>query len=290
VLKILCAGEVMVEFAASNGVWQQSYGGDTFNTAIYLAREGMKVDYLTYLGDDRFSNSIMSLLETEKVGTACIGVKSGRQPGLYTIHNDQSGEREFSYWRQHSPVRELFDIPYCPPEKPGVFYFSGITLAVTRSGFSNLVEYLRALREQNCQIIFDPNYRLKLWDSVQEAQGFYRLILKYCNMVLPTLEDETLLWGVENVEQCRAFYENYQVQEIVIKAPEYYCHVFADGKHIKKQAEPVNAIDTTGAGDSFNAGYIAARCSGESIEAAIEKAQKLSAQVVLHAGAVLPRD
>ena len=277
----------MVEFISAGDTWQQAYGGDTYNTAIYLARAGLAVDYQTQLGDDEFSDKIMALLAKEGVGTDCVIRKQGRQPGLYTIHNDDSGEREFTYWRNNSPARELFDTPIYPRNRYNVFYFTGITLAIIRSGFPNFVEFLKTLREQNCTIIFDPNYRPKLWESTVSAQNYYRAVLPYCHTVLPTLDDETLLWGVTTVEQCKALYDEFGIEELVIKAPSLSCHVYTEEGHIQKQASEVKPVDTTGAGDSFNAGYIAARCSGEGIATAISNAQALAAQVVQHRGAIL---
>ncbi len=288
-MKILSLGEVMVEMASADGVWLQSYGGDTFNTAIYLARAGHQVDYMTALGDDHFSQEILAYLKADGVNTDTITCVPDRQPGLYTIHNDPSGEREFGYWRNSSPARECFDQPVSLKHTPQVLYFSGITLAVMRSGIENLVEFIVELRSKGCRIVFDPNYRPKLWDNPLQAQEAYARVLKYCDIVLPTLDDETLLWGVTSIAECHQFYNNHGVKELVIKADGPSCHVFSDSEYIHKNATPVAAIDTTGAGDSFNAGYLASRCHGNSILDAIDRAQQLAAQVVQHRGAVLPR-
>jgi sugar/nucleoside kinase (ribokinase family) len=120
---------------------------------------------------------------------------------LYLITNDPDGEREFHYWREHSPARELFDSPITPVDC-GLFYFTGITLAVTRSGEDKLQGLLGKLRERHTQIVFDPNCRPRLWESKDQARDYYRQALPYCDTVLPTLEDETALWGTANAEDC----------------------------------------------------------------------------------------
>ncbi len=288
-MRILCAGEVMVEFASGDGVWQQAYGGDTYNTAIYLARAGMDVEYMTALGDDHFSGEILAALAREQVSTAMIPRLAGRQPGLYTIHNQADGEREFCYWRGRSPARELFNEPLQLAEVPDIFYFSGITLAVTRSGLDNLIELIAGLRRRGCQIAFDPNYRPRLWSGVEEARDCYEAVLGHCDLVLPTLDDEILLWGIDSAEACRDFYLRRGARELVIKVPGPACQVWLGDSHYVQSAEAVDALDTTGAGDSFNAAYIASRASGESIPTAVTRAQQLAAQVVMHRGAVLPR-
>ncbi|MYM62800.1 sugar kinase [Pseudomaricurvus sp. HS19] len=288
-MRILCAGEVMVEFASGGGAWQQAYGGDTYNTAIYMARAGMDVEYMTALGDDHFSAEILAALAREQVGSGLIPRLPGRQPGLYTIHNQPDGEREFRYWRGRSPARELFDEPVELVDVPDIFYFSGITLAVTRSGLDNLVQLIAGLRRRGCQIVFDPNYRPRLWSGVEEARSCYEAVLGHCDMVLPTLDDETQLWGIDSAEACRDFYRAQGVQELVIKVPGPACQVWMGDSSYFQPAEAVDAVDTTGAGDSFNAAYIASRASGESVATAVSRAQQLAAQVVMHRGAVLPR-
>jgi 2-dehydro-3-deoxygluconokinase len=289
---IACAGEVMIEMASSDaalaGHYRQGLAGDSFNTAIYLARAGLAVDYISCLGDDRFSAAIIEQLQAESIGSEYIRRFSGRQPGLYLIHNDASGERQFSYWRDHSPARQLFDQPMVLPDCT-VFYFTGITLAVTRSGVDNLQALLAQLRERGCKIIFDPNYRPALWQDRQQAREHYRAVLPYCDTVLPTLDDEQSLWQIDSVEQCQQWYMGLGVSELVIKAPQLWCHVFQGEQHIKRQAPALAAVDTTGAGDAFNAGYLAARLSGAGIEQAIGQAQALAAKVVQHRGALLPR-
>jgi 2-dehydro-3-deoxygluconokinase len=289
-MRICCAGEVMVELAgeARAGIYRQGLGGDTFNTAVYMARAGLEVDYITRLGDDRFSESILALLQCEGIGTANIARIAGRQPGLYLIDNDTNGERHFRYWREHSPARELFDRPLNVGDCQ-VFYFTGITLAVTRSGAAGLQALLAQLREQNTRVVFDPNYRPHLWDTKSQAQEHYRQVLPYCDTVLPTLDDESALWDIATAADCARMYRDFGATEIVIKTPDLSAHVFSDGQQVQRQAQAVAAVDTTGAGDSFNAAYLAARLRGASFALALAAAQQLAADVVQHRGALLPR-
>lgn len=287
--RIVCAGEVMVEFSQlphSNN-WSQALGGDTFNTAIYLAREGLTVSYQTMVGDDDFSKQALNCLRQEDIRRELVTQKHNTALGLYTIHNDIAGERYFSYWRSSSPARQLFDKPVTPPDCD-IFFFSGITLAITRNGFAHFLTFLNSMRERKVKIIFDPNFREKLWDTVDQAQKLYRQIFPYCHTVLPTLDDEVQLWGVADVTACQKMYANFDIKEVVIKSPTLVCDVFAGDVHIQQQAVPVKAIDTTGAGDAFAAAYIAARSKGGSIKTAITHAQNLAAKVVQHQGAVLP--
>ncbi|MFT4613951.1 MAG: 2-dehydro-3-deoxygluconokinase [Bacteroidia bacterium] len=289
-MQICCAGEVMVELAARGGdaSYQRGFAGDSFNTAVYLARAGYSVDYLTRLGADPLSMQIMASLEAEGVGTGLITLCPGRQPGLYLIDNDDNGERHFSYWRDQSPAREMFNAPLALTDCT-LFYFTGITLAITRSSEAQLLTLLQQLAAQGCRIVFDPNYRPRLWQSAEQARASIERVLPFCHTVLPTLEDETALWGFTTVEQVDALYREHGVTERVIKGAALTTHVCCDDINFSQQATAVDAIDTTGAGDSFNAGYLGARLNGQSIEAAVTAAQKLSAQVVQQRGAIISR-
>ena len=89
----------------------RSFGGDTLNTAVYLARLGTPVDYITALGDDSWSDELIAAWKAEGVGTSRILRLPGRLPGLYIIQTDLKGERRFSYWRETSAARLLFQAP-----------------------------------------------------------------------------------------------------------------------------------------------------------------------------------
>ena len=289
-MRICCAGEVMVEMAArgDTGLYRQGIAGDTFNTAVYLSRAGLPVHYLTHLGDDAISTDIVASMRSEGIATDLVTRCPGRQPGLYVINNDQAGERVFSYWREHSPARELFDQPI-RLEGFTVFYFTGITLAVTRSGLRNLRDLLQELRANGCLIAFDPNFRPRLWRNVEQAREHYASILPLCDLLLPTLEDETALWGIEQADSCRDHYLDYGIGELIIKGQALTTYAYRGTEVLVQQASPVRAIDTTAAGDAFNAGYLATRIGGGSLTQSVTAAQSLAAEVVQYSGAIIPR-
>src|SRR5205085_3904669 len=110
--RVICVGEVMVELArGAKNRYVLSFGGDTFNTAVYLARAGVPAAYATAMGDDPYSDALMAVANAEGVNTDLIMRVPGRMPGLYVIETDAKGERKFYYWRDNSPARDLFELP-----------------------------------------------------------------------------------------------------------------------------------------------------------------------------------
>src|SRR3954469_483336 len=106
--RVISVGEVMVELSRGpEGRYGLAFGGDTFNTAVYLARAGVPIAYATALGDDPYSDGILALASAEGIGPDLMLRVPGRMPGLYLIETDPKGERRFFYWRDTSPAREL---------------------------------------------------------------------------------------------------------------------------------------------------------------------------------------
>src|ERR1043166_1086680 len=134
--RVICVGEVMVELArGADNRYGLSFGGDTFNTAVYLARAGIPAAYATALGDDPYSGALLSLAAAENVNTDLTVRVAGRMPGLYLIETDEKGERKFFYWRDTSPARELFELPEWGMIAEALLsarlvYFSGVTLSL----------------------------------------------------------------------------------------------------------------------------------------------------------------
>src|SRR5436305_13396867 len=104
--KVACIGECMVELKqAGSGLFSRFYGGDTLNTAVYLARLGAGVDYITALGDDPLSDEMIAGWAAEGVGTTGVLRLRGKLPGLYMIETDANGERRFFHWRVGGAAR-----------------------------------------------------------------------------------------------------------------------------------------------------------------------------------------
>lgn len=272
-----------------------SFGGDTLNTAVYLARLGTEVDYLTGLGDDSMSSWLLSQWRKEGVGCNLVVRYANSVPGLYMIQLDENGERSFLYWRANSPATRIFDKP---DEAEELFekllgyqqiYLSGISLALyAEAARHRLFDFLARYREQGGQVIYDGNYRPRLWSSPEVARDAYEHMYRICDLVLPTDEDEEMLFGTEQPQEVVKRLQSFGVEEVVLKMGANGCLLAKDSDLELVPSQQVNVVDSTAAGDSFNAGFLAAKINGESSEAAALAAHKLASTVIQYRGAIIP--
>jgi 2-dehydro-3-deoxygluconokinase len=298
--RIALIGECMIELQQhANGNLQQSFGGDTLNTAVYMARvlgSGAQVDYVTALGDDSFSDAMCQSWAREGVGLSKVQRLPGRLPGLYCIQTDANGERRFLYWRNEAAVRECFTAPGADavlgalPDYD-VLYLSGITLAVLgKQGRQRLFSTLGQARAQGVRVAFDNNYRPRLWASVEQAREAYRVCLAHVDVALLTEDDEQALFGYANSEQILAVYRELGISEVVVKRGSQSCLVESGGERFEIAAEPVErVIDSTAAGDSFSAAYLSMRLRGAGPVLAAQAGHRLASTVIQHAGALIAR-
>ncbi len=296
--RIVSIGEVMVEMTrAQDGRFSQSCGGDTFNTAVYLARRGLPVAYATALGDDLYSDRIVSLAKAEGIATDLMVRVPGRLPGLYLIETDAKGERSFSYWRENAPARDLFELPDWSRVAESIIgarivYFSGITLSIySNQGLGRFLALLELARKAGTKIVFDGNYRPRAWKGdVQRTRTVFMEALKRVDIALPTYDDEALLWGDPSPDATIERLQAFGIAEIAIKNGPNSALVASGGhKEFVPVPDVVVPVDTTAAGDSFNAGYMAARLADENPGDAALAGHRLASEVIKHRGAIMPR-
>lgn len=291
--RIACIGECMIELREeADGRLSRSFGGDTLNTAVYLARLGASVDYITALGDDPWSDELIAAWAAEGVGTQRIAHIPGRVPGLYIIQTDPNGERRFSYWRENAPARLLFHAPEARDivaalGEYDLLYFSGITLSLYGdSGRDHLFSALDQARSRGSRIAFDTNFRPRGWPDRDVARTAFRRAFEHAAFILASTEDLELLFGASGEEELLRFSDR---AEIVLKRPDLTCRVLAEGEDLLVPGQAVDdVVDTTAAGDSFAAAYLASRLGGASPGDAARAGHRLASQVVRYRGAIIP--
>jgi 2-dehydro-3-deoxygluconokinase len=275
-----------------DGCLSRSYGGDTLNTAVYLARLGVGVDYITALGDDPWSDEMLAGWQAEGIGTEQVVRVPGRLPGLYVIQTDVSGERRFSYWRDSAAARSLFELPETPAICKALagydlLYLSGVTLSLYgETGRKRLFETLDHARHNGRRIAFDTNFRPRGWPGRLVAQAAYQSAFKRADIVLASTEDLDLLFGSEGYDE---LIDLGSSAEIVLKLPELACRVLSRDMDLVVRANPVaRVVDTTAAGDSFAAAYLASRLAGADPNIAAAAGHRLAGAVVGYPGAIIP--
>lgn len=300
-IKFAAIGECMIELRHANAHnLDMGMGGDTFNVALYLARYrdalSLSVDYVTALGDDPYSSMMLESWQQEGIGTQWVQCLKDMLPGLYLIRTDERGERKFYYYRSQSAARKMFYGPKIKAitkklERYQHLYTSGIPLAVldTKSR-KQLLELLRKAKKNGASISFDTNYRPILWENKATAKKVMTAALKLADRALVTFDDEQKLFGDKTPEQCAKRLHKFGVKEVVIKLGEKGCFISAAGQQQYVPAEKVtNVVDTTAAGDSFNAAYLAGRMTGLNCIDAGRLGHRLAAKVVQFKGAIIPK-
>ncbi|WEM44943.1 sugar kinase (plasmid) [Photobacterium sp. DA100] len=292
-------GECMVELQRKGELIKQSFGGDTLNTALYLSRlthqYGVETSYVTGLGTDSFSRDMLDAWQQEHINTELVFQSEDKNPGLYLIETDNTGERTFHYWRNDAAARYWLDNidTQALIEKLSRFemiYLSGISLAILPDqARETLFGVLRACKEQGSKIVFDNNYRPRLWQNTDVAAMHYQTMLSLTDIALLTFDDEVMLYGEHSVETCIARTQEHGVSEIIIKRGAEDCLVItAEGCQSVAATRVENVVDTTAAGDSFSAGYLATRLTGGNTEQAAQNAHLLAGTVIQHQGAIIP--
>jgi|ERR1700728_512296 len=296
--RAVCVGEVLIELArGADGRFALSCGGDTFNTAIYLARAGADVAFATAIGDDPYSESIRALAAAEGVAGNLMLRVPGRLPGLCLVESGRDGERSFRHWRDGAPARELFELPDWMRVAEALMsarlvYFTGITLSLySNNGIGRFLAVLEAARQQGLKVAFDGNFRPRGWlGDLARARSVFMETLKRVDIALPTFDDEAVLWGDPSPETTVARLQAFGIGEIVVKnGPNSALVASAGAQEFVPVPEVVVPVDTTAAGDGFNAGYLAARLDGREPAQAASAAHRLAGDVIRHPGALVPR-
>lgn len=298
-MRFLSVGEPLAEFTAAPetpSTFQRRAGGDTLNSAIYLARlmPPGSVGYLSQLGDDAMSGWLRGVMADEGIADLCATLPGGR-PGLSFISTDARGERSFTYWRDQAPARRMFqdgDGPLQALMQAQTVLLSGITLAILLpESRARLLDALARRQAAGAQIVLDTNYRPALWPDAATARAVITQAARFATLILPSLDDMAACFDLPDAGAAIAHLATLGPAEIVLTTG-------GDGvlrrppgaRDIETHAlpPPVTAIDTTGAGDSFNAGWLAARAAGLDPAQAIARAARLASVVVTHRGAVIP--
>ncbi len=291
--RLLAIGECMIELApARDDTFAMGFAGDTFNTAWYaqrLAGDGLSVGYLSAIGDDQPSGRMADFIRSAGI-KPYLSIRKGQSVGLYMISLN-NGERSFSYWRNAAAARSLADdLHHLPDLGPGdVAYFSGITMAILpKTGRHRLLSVLASARAEGIQVVFDPNLRPRLWQTEAEMCDWVMRAAAVSTTALPSFEDEQTHFRDADPAATAKRYQDQGVQVSIVKDGPGNVLIVTPDNHQTHTPEPATqVVDTTAAGDSFNAGYLVARLQGQSEPDAVAQGCALARKVIGARGALV---
>ncbi|MCC7411468.1 MAG: sugar kinase [Gammaproteobacteria bacterium] len=299
--RIAAIGECMIEISrTARGGLREAYAGDTCNTAVYLARllagTRARVHYATALGTDRFSRAMLAAWRREGLRTDLVRTLAGRLPGLYYIDTDAHGERSFLYWRRGSAACAMLDgghLAVLERQLSGytLVYCSGISLAILApAARRQLLALLARLRARGVRIAFDSNYRPRLWPAPRSARAAMRAAYACSDVALLSFDDEQALFGDRRPQATIARLARLGVGEIVVRIAGAGSLASAGGRTFTAApAHRGRVLDTTAAGDAFNAAYLAARLRRADVAAALGAGHALASCVIRRRGAIIDR-
>lgn len=261
-LELSCEGSVNTARA-----FGRHYGGDVFNVAVAAARLGSSVSFVTRLGQDVFAAGLQEMLQKE--GIQPVPAKPGRGgTSLYFVSSDAANGRNYVYYRDNSAVRQLGpnDITQSVLKGAKIVYASGITLAISDSARQATFKAFEMARKMGITTAFDPNYRSELWPSEERAVDALNNIVPLVDVLLPSFPRDTVsLINFQRPEQVLEYFLFKGVKLVVVKAGPQGCYLGYKREVQHLTAPPIKAIDSTGVGDAFNAGFLHGLANEESL-------------------------
>jgi len=298
---VLFVGEAMLELVnTSKNMLAKSFAGDVYNTGVYMKRAfpELNASLMTAIGNDSLSNEFLQKIKDEKLSTQAIGISDRRHLGTYMVVNDETGERSFIYWRSDSAAKSMVSTLSSEQSsyiqttfgEQGVVFFSGITLAILRSSErEQFWALLERLQNAGALIVYDPNYRPALWESVEVAKQEMEKAFVVSDWLMPGVDDFKTLYGMSKVSECLEFCEKFDFTEVVLKQGEKSVHVVNRDGHFEFEiVKSNNVVDTTSAGDAFNGIYLGARLTQASPKTATKLANYAASKVIETPGAIMP--
>ena len=294
---LVTLGECMVELSPDGpDRFAMGFAGDTYNAAWY-ARRSLPADwtvrFASCIGDDPLSARLRDAVAGAGIATDALRVVPGQTVGLYMIALE-NGERSFAYWRGQSAARRLADDPAWLDNvmaDADAVLISGITLAILdTAGRARLLAALDRVRARGGRVALDTNMRPRLWPDTATMCAALTDAAGHADVVLPSFDEEQAGFGDSSPTETGARYLTAGAGLVVVKnGAGPVTIVTPDAAPTTVAAAQAEAIvDTTAAGDSFGAGFLAAWLTGAAPEVAVAQGSALAAKVVGGKGALVP--
>lgn len=289
---ILCVGEPLLEFNQRPGggepLYLKGHGGDTSNAAIAAARAGASAGYITAVGADAFGEDFLALWKSEGVDTATVRIDPDAHTGIYFVTHGPKGHA-FTYFRAGSAASRM--APATMPDdairRAKVLHMSGISQAISGSAADACFHAIGVAREAGVRVSYDTNLRLRLW-SVERARAVIHAAIAMADIALPSLDDAVALTGLEQPDAIADFYLRLGAPLVVLKLGKDGVLLADAGSRERIAPHKVDAVDATGAGDTFGGSFLARLVAGDAPREAAAYANAAAALATTGYGAVAP--
>ena len=293
-IKICAIGECMMELTnAKHALYSQSIAGDTLNFTSYLDKKIFNTSYFTAVGTSDVSKRVISFLQKQKIKTNLVSRISSHEIGLYLIENSKVGEKIFYYWRDNSAAKFFFNnqnIKQCQNQlkKFQYVYFSGITLSLfDNNNFHKFLSLIEFLKKKQIKIIFDFNIRIKRW-SKKKLFSYFSKILLFVDILFASGEDLNFLKGNASLKTFKNLIQKYNIEHGIYRNNARLNYSFyKDKRYFIKNKIKNKVIDTSGAGDGYNAVYISKFIKFNDPQKALHAASEIGAKIIMKKGAIV---
>ena len=290
---IAIIGECLIELSANGSLADTStlnkfFGGDTVTTAVAIARLGGNVTYLTKVGNDGFSEFILSSLRKENIDTSLIKTND-EQNGMYIVSHTLSNKEVLYYKRKTAATKlSIDDISEETIKKLKLVYSTGVVQSLSASSRELVREAFRMAKENDVMTAYDPNYTSCFMDS-SDTKEFLEEIVDYTDIIFLSLKnDAAKLYDFESIDKVIHYFWDKGVKIVVVKSHidnGYYTGYNGDISFCEFY-NTQKAIDITASGDVFNGGFIQALTNGYSPADAAKFAAVVSGLQTQNYGAI----
>jgi len=294
-IKFCSVGECMLEIANINkNKYIQSFAGDTLNFASYLNKKLIDVDYLTSVGISEINKIFFKLLRQKNISKKLVHIHAIKETGLYLINNNSLGEKKFYYWRDDSAAKNYFNsLNFMDLKnillKYNYLYFSGITLSIiSLRKQKEFLQLIKKLKKNNVKIIFDLNIRLKRWSNLNYLSISLNLFLPFVDILFATGEDMKNWQNKDGLNNFINLIKKSNINHAIFRKSASINYALYEGEVCKKiNIVRKKIIDSSGAGDGYNAAYISSFLDKGNIVESLKAAHAMGFEITMKKGAII---
>ena len=261
-----------------------SIGGAESNVAIGLARLGIPASWISVLGDDELGELVLHRLRAEGVDTSGVRRIADRATGLY-LREEVAGRLRVYYYRSGSAAATLSPNAFDPSmllQGAAFLHLTGITGALSQECAEFLPWAATTARDAGVRVSYDVNYRSRLWEP-SAAQAATEALLPLIDVLFVGHDEANALWGWETDTALEQL-SKIGPSEVILKLGADGCAAMINGEQLTSPGFPARQLDPIGAGDAFDAGYLAATLWGWAPEKRLRAANAMGAFCVQNLG------